>query len=184
MFCNVSISIYLCHAPIPPFSVVFCFFLLKTLYVSVSLAVGSQSGHSDSPSKARSPSSITGAYPRIRFMNKFVSDVVQVASKLRPLPDRPVEEVRETFANKLELSMKLAISKYKPIQVTIYLYLDARQKTSTNEADKINRLSCRSPASIQIRPVVCRLVWCQARERVPSNIGHKLKSKICPIYKE
>ncbi|CAN0150297.1 unnamed protein product, partial [Ectocarpus sp. 4 AP-2014] len=53
---------------------------------------------------------------RIRFMNKFVSDVVQVASKLRPLPDRPVEEVRETFATKLELSMKLAISKYKPIQ--------------------------------------------------------------------
>lgn len=50
-------------------------------------------------------------------MNKFVSDVVNVASKLRPLPDRPVEEVRETFATKLELSMKLAISKYKPIQV-------------------------------------------------------------------
>lgn len=51
-------------------------------------------------------------------MNKFVSDVVQVAAKLRPLPDRPVEEVRETFATKLELSMKLAISKYKPIQVS------------------------------------------------------------------
>lgn len=55
---------------------------------------------------------------RLRYVNKFVSDVVNVASKLRPLPDRPVEEVRETFATKLELSMKLAISKYKPIQVT------------------------------------------------------------------
>ncbi len=54
---------------------------------------------------------------RLRYVNKFVSDVVQVATKLRPLPDRPVEEVRETFATKLELSMKLAISKYKPIQV-------------------------------------------------------------------
>eukprot|EP00752_Nemacystus_decipiens_P016768 g15005.t1 len=53
---------------------------------------------------------------RLRYVNKFVSDVVNVASKLRPLPDRPVEEVREIFANKLELSMKLAISKYKPIQ--------------------------------------------------------------------
>lgn len=54
---------------------------------------------------------------RQRYVNKFVSDVVSVASKLRPLPDRAVEEVRETFATKLELSMKLAISKYKPIQV-------------------------------------------------------------------
>eukprot|EP00903_Cladosiphon_okamuranus_P010191 g9650.t1 len=53
---------------------------------------------------------------RLRFLNKFVSDVVNVASKLRPLPDRAVEEVRETFATKLELSMKLAISKYKPVQ--------------------------------------------------------------------
>lgn len=56
---------------------------------------------------------------RLRYVNKFVSDVVQVAAKLRPLPDRPVEEVRETFATKLELSMKLAISKYKPIQVVL-----------------------------------------------------------------
>ncbi|CAM9153187.1 unnamed protein product, partial [Hapterophycus canaliculatus] len=53
---------------------------------------------------------------RLRYLNKFVSDVVQVATKLRPLPDRPVQEIRETFATKLELSMKLAISKYKPIQ--------------------------------------------------------------------
>lgn len=54
---------------------------------------------------------------RHRHLEKFVGDVIQVASRLRPLPDRPVEEVRETFARKLELSMKLAISKYKPIQV-------------------------------------------------------------------
>lgn len=54
---------------------------------------------------------------RLRYVKKFVSGVVNVASKLRPLPDRAVEGVRETFATKLELSMKLAISKYKPIQV-------------------------------------------------------------------
>lgn len=66
-------------------------------------------------------------------MNKFVSDVVQVASKLRPLPDRPVEEVRETFATKLELSMKLAISKYKPIQVTIVTLMQGKKQTATSK---------------------------------------------------
>lgn len=54
---------------------------------------------------------------RHRYLDKFVADVVQVASRLRPLPDRPAEEARTVFAKKLELSMKLAISKYKPIQV-------------------------------------------------------------------
>lgn len=55
---------------------------------------------------------------RNRYLDKFVTEVVEVARRLRPLPDRPIEEVRETFATKLELSMRLAISKYKPIQVT------------------------------------------------------------------
>lgn len=75
-------------------------------------------------SKQRNETKPTELFPlpsppcvRIRHVNKFVADVVQVAAQLRPLPDRPVEEVRETFATKLELSMKLAISKYKPIQV-------------------------------------------------------------------
>ena len=53
-----------------------------------------------------------------------MADVVQVARRLRPLPDRPIEEVRETFATKLELSMKLAISKYKPIQVRPHRTID------------------------------------------------------------
>eukprot|EP00904_Undaria_pinnatifida_P003118 jgi/Undpi1/12807/HiC_scaffold_7.g02474.m1 len=53
---------------------------------------------------------------RNRYLDKFVTEVVEVARRLRPLPDRPIEEVRETFATKLELSMRLAISKYKPIQ--------------------------------------------------------------------
>lgn len=46
-----------------------------------------------------------------------MGDVVEVANRVRPNPDRVVGEVRETFGTKLELSMKLAISKYKPIQV-------------------------------------------------------------------
>lgn len=61
---------------------------------------------------------------RNRYLDKFVADVVQVARRLRPLPDRPAEEVRETFATKLELSMKLAISKYKPIQVRSHRTID------------------------------------------------------------
>lgn len=52
-----------------------------------------------------------------------MGDVVEVANRLRPNPDRVVGEVRETFATKLELSMRLAISKYKSIQVMVVVLL-------------------------------------------------------------
>lgn len=54
---------------------------------------------------------------RNRYLEKFVSDVVQVASKTRPTTDKLIAEVRDIFADKLLLTMRLAISKYKPIQV-------------------------------------------------------------------
>lgn len=57
------------------------------------------------------------SFRRNRYLERFVGEVVEVANRLRPTPDRVVGDVRETFASKLALSMRLAISKYKPIQV-------------------------------------------------------------------
>lgn len=57
---------------------------------------------------------------RQRYLEKFVSDVTEVADKIRPLQDRTFREAREAFVKKLYLSMKLALSKYRPIQVCVY----------------------------------------------------------------